>query len=144
MRGAGQQNLRGGKVWGGRRCEKRGRNTNDVEGVPRVLFGASPIPRLEPSCGATGQAPWQRLGCREQKRKTPRLHEASACRGVFLGPQVGPFASFFGWEGSPTKIDYRNRLQKKGHPYSNLSTGGPRFPAKSGLFPHQTHPTPYY
>ena len=31
-----------------------------------------------------------------------------------------PFYSFLG-EGSPTKIDSR----KKGHPYSNLSTGGP-------------------
>ena len=30
---------------------------------------------------------------------------------------------FFGWEGSPTKIDYRNKI---GYPYSNLSTGGPR------------------
>ena len=30
---------------------------------------------------------------------------------------------FFGWEGSPTK----NRLQKKGCPYSILSTGGPSF-----------------
>ena len=28
---------------------------------------------------------------------------------------------FLGWEGSPTKIDYR----KKRYPYSNLSTGGP-------------------
>ena len=30
--------------------------------------------------------------------------------------------TFFGWEGSPTKIDYR----KKNGPYSNLSTGGGR------------------
>ena len=29
---------------------------------------------------------------------------------------------FFGWEGSPTRTDYR----KKGYPYSSLSTGGPR------------------
>ena len=42
-----------------------------------------------------------------------------------LGPPVVPFYPFLG-EGSPTKIDYR----KKGYPYSNLSTGGPRF----GLF----------
>ena len=38
-----------------------------------------------------------------------------------LGPPVEPFYPFSG-EGSPTKIDYR----KKGYPYSNLSTGGPR------------------
>ena len=31
---------------------------------------------------------------------------------------------FFGWEGSPTKIDYRKK-EKIGHPYSKLSTGGP-------------------
>ena len=35
-----------------------------------------------------------------------------------------PFTvTFFGWEGSPTKIDYR---KKSWYPYSNLSTGGPR------------------
>ena len=37
-------------------------------------------------------------------------------------PSQVPFYRFFlGWEGSPTKIDYR----KKGYLYSNLSTGGP-------------------
>ena len=31
--------------------------------------------------------------------------------GVFLGPQLGAlFNPFFGWEGSPTRIDYRNIL----------------------------------
>ena len=29
----------------------------------------------------------------------------------------------FFWEGSPTKVEDR----KKGYPYSNLSTGGPRY-----------------
>ena len=39
-----------------------------------------------------------------------------------VGPPVVPFLTpFFGWEGSPTKIDYR----KKRYPYSNLSTGAP-------------------
>ena len=38
-----------------------------------------------------------------------------------LRPLVVPLYPFLG-EGSPTKIDYR----KKRHPYSNLSTGGPR------------------
>ena len=39
-----------------------------------------------------------------------------------LGFAVVPFYPFLG-EGSPTKIDYR---QKIGYPYSNLSAGGPR------------------
>ena len=39
-----------------------------------------------------------------------------------LGPPVvQAFTNFFGWDASPTKIDYR----KKGYPYSNLFTGGP-------------------
>ena len=37
-----------------------------------------------------------------------------------LGPPVVPFYLFFG-DGSPT-----NLVQKKGYPYPNLSTGGPR------------------
>ena len=37
--------------------------------------------------------------------------------GTLLGPQLGAR-----WEGSPTKIDCR---EKSGSPYSNLSTGGP-------------------
>ena len=41
-----------------------------------------------------------------------------------LGPPVVPFYHCFG-EGSPAKIDYR-----KGYPYSNLSTGGPRMAFK--------------
>ena len=39
-----------------------------------------------------------------------------------LGPPGALSHPFFGWEGSPTQIDY----QKKGYPYSILSTGGPR------------------
>ena len=43
-----------------------------------------------------------------------------------LGPPVVPFCPFFGGEGSPTKIDDRERKKRKnGYPYSNLSTGGP-------------------
>ena len=44
--------------------------------------------------------------------------------GWFLGPPARcPFLPLF-WEGSPSKIDYR----QKGYPYSILSTtGGPRF-----------------
>ena len=51
----------------------------------------------------------------------------------FLQPEQAPrFPSsallpFWG-EGSPTKIDYR----KKGHPFSNLSTGGPSFAIRKG------------
>ena len=38
-----------------------------------------------------------------------------------LGPPVVPFHRFFfGWEGSPTKINYR---KKRWYPCSNLSTG---------------------
>ena len=49
----------------------------------------------------------------------------------YLGLPVVPFlTNFFGWEGSPTKIDYR---EKNMVPYSKLSTGGPRnaFPGVS-------------
>ena len=41
----------------------------------------------------------------------------------FLGPPVVPVSPLFGG-GVPYKIDYRER---KKYPYSNLSTGGPRF-----------------
>ena len=41
------------------------------------------------------------------------------CEVGKLGPPLVPFYPFLE-EGSPTKIDYRN----KGYPYSNLSTGG--------------------
>ena len=40
-----------------------------------------------------------------------------------------PFYFFFGWEGSPTEIDYREKTKTKnkkntiGFPYSDLSTG---------------------
>ena len=44
---------------------------------------------------------------------------------------------FFGWEGKPpTKLDYR-RKKKIGCPYSNLSTGGPSFTAKTKGFAPQ-------
>ena len=73
-------------------------------------------------------------------------------------PQPGALSHpFFGWEGSPTKIDYR----RKGYPYSNLCTGGPRnrfgylprmlsqlpsgfrpfFNLGSGMVPRQPQPT---
>ena len=40
-------------------------------------------------------------------------------------PAIVPFYQiFFGWEGSPTKIDYRKRSW---HPYFNLSTEGPSY-----------------
>ena len=54
---------------------------------------------------------------------------------VSRSPSWCPFFNpFFGWEGSPTKIDYRKKLVPT---YSNLSTGGPRFfgwPQKFGAF----------
>ena len=41
-----------------------------------------------------------------------------------LGPPIVPFLTpFFGWEGSPTKIDYSKKLVPT---YSSLSTGGPK------------------
>ena len=56
-------------------------------------------------------------------------HSRYVSKREVLGPPVVRFYPFLG-EGSPTKIDYR----KKGCPYSNLSTGGPRvcFPRKLG------------
>ena len=56
-------------------------------------------------CGCGVGVPFLRM-----LRRTPKL-----------GPPVVPFYPVLG-EGSPTKIDYRN----KGTPYSNLFTGGPR------------------
>ena len=38
---------------------------------------------------------------------------------IYIGPPVVPFYSFWG------RVPYQNRLQTKGYPYSNLSTGGP-------------------
>ena len=32
-----------------------------------------------------------------------------ACPKRILGPPVVPLLPFFGWEGSPTKIDYRKK-----------------------------------
>ena len=45
-----------------------------------------------------------------------------------LGPpaEVPTLNPFLGWEGSPTKIDYRKKLVPT---YSILSTGGPRTPS---------------
>ena len=43
----------------------------------------------------------------------------------FLGPPVVPFYRSFLGEGSPTKIDYRQK--EFGYPSSILSTGGPCF-----------------
>ena len=54
----------------------------------------------------------------------------SVARYTSRSPRIVPFYRFFfGWEGSPTKIDYR----RKGTPY-NLYTGGPRLKHKGSLF----------
>ena len=51
--------------------------------------------------------------------------DRSKTKGMFLGPPSSALSHIlFGWEGSP-KIDYRKKLSW--YPYSNLSTGGPRF-----------------
>ena len=44
---------------------------------------------------------------------------------ALLGPPIVPFLThfFFGWEGSPTKID---KTERSWYPYSNLSIGGSR------------------
>ena len=48
-------------------------------------------------------------------------------------PSRARFNPVFGWEGSPTKIDY-SRRKKIGSPYSNLSTGGPSWVRFNWLF----------
>ena len=53
-----------------------------------------------------------------------RLGDGGGCRTPARCPLT---VSFFGWEGSPAKIDYR----KEGCPYSNLS-GAPRIPWGNG------------
>ena len=50
------------------------------------------------------------------------MAEVDASKG-WLGPPRSALLPIFDWEGAPTKIDYR----KKGYPYSNISTGGPRW-----------------
>ena len=59
-------------------------------------------------------------------RASPQKRPACPCprgkRGLLLGPPL------FGWEGSPTKIDYR---KKGNYPYSNLCTGGPSLVSRS-------------
>ena len=49
------------------------------------------------------------------------MGEEGGARSSTRSPSSALSPTFFGWEGSPTKINYG----KKGYPYSNLSTGGP-------------------
>ena len=58
---------------------------------------------------------------RERERERQRVFED-------LRPQVVPFYRFFFGGGFP----YEDRLQRKGYPYSNLSTGGPTYSQRSG------------
>ena len=51
----------------------------------------------------------------------PHWPEAWQDAGSTRSPSSALSNPVFGWEGSPTKIDYR----KKRYPYSNLSSGGP-------------------
>ena len=54
------------------------------------------------------------------------LDAASRMGGTLGPPAIGAVflpVAFFGWEGSPTKID---ETEKNEEPYANLSTGGPR------------------
>ena len=61
-------------------------------------------------------------GMRRPSRRTRRV----AVREAVPQLLVPLFDPFFGWEGSPTKIDCRESW----YPYSNLSTGGPGWEAE--------------
>ena len=53
----------------------------------------------------------------------------------WLGPPVVPFYPFWG-EGSPTNINHRKKRKEKKtrYPYSDLSTGGPRWALSTQTF----------
>ena len=75
--------------------------------------------------------PWPppRRGCGERVEIHFRLWSRASCGsccsaldGTCRSPAIGALSHrFFFWGG----FRYSNRLQKKGYPYSNLSTGGP-------------------
>ena len=80
--------------------------------VSQLLAGLTE-PRRLPGCGRTGNF----LGLMQSLRSGP-----GGNRPVPFGAPVLPFLNRFWLGGFP----YQNRLQEKGHSYSNLSPGGPR------------------
>ena len=82
-------------------------------GCSRNAFGHRSVPPVSGGAAPSAGRPTAKRGT-EPREKRPMDRAEATPPGALSHP-------FFGWEGSPTKIDYR----KSWYPYCKLSTGGP-------------------